>query len=396
MKRMLKALSSRRASTLIAALAIAALAGCSTLPGVGPSTSQVNEAGGDPGAGASFIQVVDVDYKVAQRLQAQRSLRLFSETLGSAPQLSMVIGVGDALEINLWEAPPATLFASGSGTELRGSTSGSRAVVFPEQMIDRDGNVMVPFAGRIAAAGRSIPQIEADIVKRLKGKANQPEVIVRRVKNASASVTVVGEVANSVKLPLMPGGERLLDALAAAGGVRQPVNKMTLQITRGNDFYSLPMQTVVRDPRQNVELRAGDVVTAISQSLSFTALGSTNKNEEINFEAQGITLAQALGRAGGLNDSRSDPRGVFIFRYEPQTALDWPKRPVATTVDGLVPVIYSVNLREPSSFFVMQNFAVNDKDVIYVSNAPAAELQKFLNLVLSVAYPVLTATQLTR
>ena len=386
----------RRASTLAAAIAVAAVAGCSALPNVGPSTSRVDEAGGEAGAGAAFIQVVDVDYRVAQRLRAQRSLRLFSETLGSAPPPSMVIGVGDALEINLWEAPPATLFTSGSGAELRGSTSGSRAVVFPEQMIDRDGNVMVPFAGRIAAAGRSIPQIEAEIVKRLKGKANQPEVIVRRVKNASASVTVVGEVANSIKLPLMPGGERLLDALAAAGGVRQPVNKMTLQITRGNDFYSLPMQTIIRDPRQNVELQAGDVVTAISQSLSFTALGSTTKNEEINFEAQGITLAQALGRAGGLNDARSDPRGVFIFRYEPKTALDWPKRPVATTADGLVPVIYSVNLREPSSFFVMQNFAVNDKDVLYVSNAPAAELQKFLNLVLSVAYPVLTATQLAR
>jgi len=134
-------------------------------------------------------------------------------------------------------------------------------------------------------------------------------------------------------------------------------------------------------------------VTAIAQSLSFTALGSTIKNEEINFEAQGISLAQALARAGGLNDNRSDARGVFIFRFEPLGALDWPRQPAVTTPEGLVPVIYNIDLRNPNSFFVMQSFAINDKDVLYVSNAGATELQKFLNLILSVAYPALTGIQ---
>jgi hypothetical protein len=95
------------------------------------------------------------------------------------------------------------------------------------------------------------------------------------VQNSSSKVTVVGEVANSLRMPLTPSGERLLDALAAAGGVRQPINKMTLQVTRGSDFYSMPLDLVIRDPKQNVPLRAGDVVTAIFQPLSYTALGST-------------------------------------------------------------------------------------------------------------------------
>jgi polysaccharide biosynthesis/export protein len=374
---------------------LAALSGCASyISNVGPSTAVVEDSSGSAGTDASVIQLVTVDENVARRLLAQRTQRLFSETLGSTTGTATVMGPGDSIEINIWEAPPATLFASGLSADLRGSTSGSRVVTLPEQIIDRDGFVNVPFAGKVAASGRSISDLELEVARRLKGKANQPEVLVRRVRNASATVTVVGEVSNSVKLPLTPIGERLLDAIAAAGGVRQPVNKMTIQITRGTSFYALPLQTVIRDPRQNVPLQAGDVVTAIFQSLSFTALGSTNKNEEINFEAQGITLAQALARAGGLNDARSDARGLFIFRFEPLAALDWPHQPVAATADGLVPVIYSVDLRKPNSFFVMQSFAINDKDVLYVSNAPAAELQKFLNLILSVAYPVLTGIQL--
>jgi len=380
----------------LAALAMAtALAGCTLIPNVGPSTNKIEEYAGQAGPDAAVIQLVTVDDAVARRLLAQRKQRLFSEALAGAttPPAGMTVGPGDAIEVNIWEAPPATLFSSGVSSDLRGGTSGSRVVTLPEQVIDRDGFVNVPFAGKIAAAGRSLPDIEQEVARRLKGKANQPEILVRRVRNASATVTVVGEVGNSVKVPLTPSGERLLDALAAAGGVRQPVNKMTVQITRGSDFYSMPLQTVIRDPRQNVSLQAGDVVTAIAQSLSFTALGSTIKNEEINFEAQGITLAQALARAGGLNDNRSDARGVFIFRFEPKDALDWPHQPAAATPEGLVPVIYNVDLRNPNSFFVMQSFAINDKDVLYVSNAGATELQKFLNLILSVAYPAVTGIQ---
>jgi len=168
------------------------------------------------------------------------------------------------------------------------------------------------------------------------------------------------------------------------------VNKTTVQVTRGDSFHSMPLDRVIRDPRQNVPLRAGDVVTAIFQPLSFTALGATGKNEEISFEAQGINLAQALARAGGLIDARSDAQGVFIFRLEQPGALDWPRQPVATTPDGLVPVVYRVDLKDPGSFFMMQSFAMSDKDVLFVSNAPVTELQKFLNTVFSAVYPLIT------
>lgn len=369
------------------------LAACNSLPTSGPSARQIEGSAGV--AAAAAIQIVDVDDAVARKLLSERSQRLFSETLGDAPVRFGGIGPGDSLEINIWEAPPATLFGAASA-DARSGSAAAHATTLPEQVVDRDGFVTVPFAGKIQVAGKQISAIEADIAKRLVAKANHPEVLIRQTRNLSSTVTVVGEVSASVKFPLTPAGERLLDALAAAGGTRQPVNKMTVQVSRGTSFFSLPLETVIRDPLQNVPLHAGDVVTAIFQSLSFTALGATGKNEEVNFEAQGISLAQALARAGGLQDSRSDPQGVFIFRMEAADALAWPRQPVMTTPDGLVPVVYRIDLRNPSSFFVMQSFAMNNKDVLYVSNAPAAELQKFLNLVFSVAYPLLTTVQVTR
>lgn len=388
--------ASRRPSSpsLLAATVLTLAAGCSQMPTVGPSSADIRNSAAAGSTAATAIQIVDVDDRVARQLASQRRLLLFSESLGRQRGSGFFIGSGDTIEVNIWEAPPATLFGAGV-IDVR-SPALARATSLPEQMVDSDGFIMVPFAGRIRVGGQSVHAVEAEIAAKLKGKANQPEVLVRVLRGTSSSVTVVGEVTNSMRMPLTAGGERLLDALAAAGGVRQSVSKMTVQVTRGSQYQALPLDVVIRDPQQNIPLHPGDVVTAIFQPLSFTALGATGKNEEISFETQGISLAQALARAGGLLDSRSNPQGVFIFRFEPEQALSWPRTPVVTTPDGLVPVVYRFDLLDPSSFFVMQGFQIRSKDILYVANSPAAELQKFLNLVFSVAYPVLNAVQATK
>jgi polysaccharide export outer membrane protein len=374
---------------------VSGLSGCAStwLPSSGPSQTQVQEV--STAQNGSAIQLVDVNDAVTRRLLSDRKQSLFSETFGTSVQSAYVIGPGDIIEVSIWEAPPASLFG-GAVIDPRSGPATTRVTAFPEQMVSSEGTINVPFAGQIQVTGLSPNQIETEIVRRLKGKANQPQVLVRLIRNNTASVTVVGEVANSTRMPLTARGERLLDALAAAGGVRQSVNKMTLQITRDTQVLALPLDTIIRDPKQNILLQPGDVITSIFQSLSFTVLGATGKNEEVNFEAQGISLAQALARAGGLQDHRADAQGVFIFRFESPSALGSGANAVATTPEGKVPVIYRVNLRDPATFFVAQSFPIQNKDVLYVSNAPAAELQKFLNIVGSVIYPVISIQNTTR
>lgn len=387
---LLQIVCSSRLRVGLLSLSALVVTGCAQLPTAGPSVKEVEE--GTAGAAArQLVQVVDVDDAVARHLLSQRRQRSFADALGAEAAADGVVGAGDVLEVTIWEAPPATLF--GSAADPRSGVSTARPATLPEQVVDREGTIVVPFAGNVRALGQTSAKIAADITQRLRGKANQPEVLVRMTRRASAAVTVVGEVVNSLRMPLTPSGERVLDALAAAGGVRQPVTKMMLQVTRGDAWHSMPLDQVIRDPRQNVPLKPGDVVTALFQPYSFTALGATGRNEEIAFEAQGISLAQALARAGGLVDARSNPQGVFLFRFESAGALDWPRQPAATTPEGLVPVVYRLDLRDPASFFAMQSFAINHKDVLYVSNAPAVELQKFLNLVFSIAYPLTIAVQ---
>ncbi len=371
--------------SLLAALTLTTLAGCTALsPSAGPTAGEITNAPNS--LRLKNIKVIDLNDSIVSQLSLAQAQTLFSNTFRSIAQSGNVIGAGDVIEVSIWEVPPA-LF---SGLSLGpGIVSGaSHVTTFPVQVVNYEGTINIPFAGEIHVAGRTLKQIESEIVFRLKGKANQPQVLVRTVSNNSTNVTVVGDVAKSVRMPLTAKRERLLDALAAAGGVRQPVNKTTLQLTRGSKVQSMPLDMIIRDPKQNITLLPDDIITFSFQPLSFTALGATGKNEEVNFEAPNISLAQALARSGGLIDSRADARGVFIFRYETSHALELTGQQFSPTPDGMVPVIYRVNIKDPASFFIAQNFKMHNKDILYISNAPTADFQKFLNMVVSIVYPV--------
>ena len=377
---------------LLSAMLLSTVSGCAT-PSGGPSTRAMNNAANERQLTDAPIKIVDVDETIAQRLSASSRLTLFSEGFGDGRPVGTVVGRGDVLDISIWEAPPAALFgaAGGDARMVTTSTSVARGTTLPEQMVDANGQITLPFVGTIQADGKTLQQIGRAIGARLAGKAHDPQVIVRLAQNAAANVTIVGDVNGAARMPLTAKGERLLDALAAAGGVRQAVGKMTLQITREGKVLSLPLETIIRDPRQNIRLQANDVVTALFQPFSFTALGAAGTNSEVLFEGTGLSLAQALGRIGGLQDSRADAKGVFIFRFEDPAALNLTasdKHPTAT--NGKVPVIYRVNMKNPSTLFVAQSFPIHNGDVVYVSNAPLADLQKFVNVAASLAYPLIS------
>ena len=58
-----------------------------------------------------------------------------------------------------------------------------------------------------------------------------------------------------------------------------------------------------------------------------------------------------------------------------------------------MPTVFRIDLSNPQSFFLMQNFPIENRDILYVSNAPITEVQKFLNVIFSVAYPILAIKQ---
>ena len=376
---------------LVALGASLSAAGCSILPSAGPLTETVLQSG-DNELERRYV-VTEVDERTTAILASLPGPSLRARFGDYRPPPENRIGVGDELRVTIWEAGAGGLF-SAPATDRFGT--GSRSAIIPDQVVARDGAITVPYAGRVEVAGSTPPEVERLVLDRLAGKAIEPQVLVTVARNVTNSVTITGEVNQGARLPLTARGDRVLDAVALAGS-RAPVHETFVRLTRGRQTVTVPMETILANPQENVFLRGGDVLTLVNEPQTFTAFGALTQNTVVRFGRIGLSLEEAIARAGGLLDLRSDPDGVFLLRFEPPSTVAAlvPGRPIDKR-ERLIPVVYRLTLRDPKGYFLARSFKMRDKDVLYVSNASGAELQKFLNLASTIVGPVISGAAIAR
>ena len=375
-----------RAVAAIGVLAGMIVAGCSALPTAGPTVSDVKHQ--EIQGQETRFDLVDIDDNVVAALLASpgETFHTRFKKYGRPPQPR--IGVGDSLVVSIWEAAGGGLFGTSPTDHV---SAGSRNVTIPEQMVGQDGGISVPFAGRVTAAGRLPVEVQKAIEQRLAEKAIEPQAIVTVTRSVTNSATVTGEVIAGARVPLSLKGDRLLDLIAAAGGAKTPVYETFVRLSRDGITATIPMETLVSDPAENIYAYPGDVLTLVRLPQSFTVFGATGANAQVTFTAERMTLVEALAKAGGLQDLRADPAGVFLFRYEAPPIVKTLGRPLlGTGPEGSSPMVYRLDLSDAKSYFLAQRFAMHDKDIIYVANADFNELQKFFTLLNTLTGPVIT------
>ena len=361
-----------------------ALAGCSGLPSTGPMSDDIVKLA-DNDVEKRYV-LVDVDDRTVSILSRYPGPTLRARLGDYRPAPQIRIGVGDEVRATVWEAAAGGLFSAPVTDRF---SAGSRSAVIPDQQVTQDGTIAVPYAGRINVIGKTPAEVERDILAGLAGKAIEPQALVTVTRSLSNSVTVTGEVTNGARIPLSPRGDRIMDVVGSAGGVRGAVHETFVRLTRGNNTVTVPLENILATPQENVYMRPGDILTLVREPQTYTAFGAIGANTVVPFGKIGLSLEEAIAKAGGLLDFRSDPDGIFLLRFEPPAVVRQlvPGRDIDAR-ERLIPVIYRLTLRDPKSYFLARTFKMRDKDVLYVANASGAELQKFLGIIGSVTGPV--------
>jgi polysaccharide export outer membrane protein len=374
----------RLGSPLLAVFVAAVLPACSLLPGTGPKSDAVenNATAGVRSSTALSYALVDVSADTIGFLSQPNLVTFQGEFPDKRAKPNQVVGVGDVLNISIFEAAPGGLFTPGQAAGARPGNF----VDLPAQAVDQKGSIYVPYAGEIPAAARTIPDIQQAIVARLRNRAIEPQVVVSLNQQHSSVVSVLGDVNTPGVLALNSVGERLLALIARAGGPKFEAIESYVTLQRDGKRVKVLLSRVVHDPRENIFIRPNDVIFLTRESPSFTALGALNQsifgtNTEIPFDVETLTLAQAMGKSGGLADQQSDPSEIYVYRFEDRRFLE--KMGVDTTKFTLdrVPTIYHVNLRDPAGMLLASAFQMKIKDVMYVANAKVVDYYKLLLLI---------------
>ena len=338
---------------------------------------------------------------------APESPRPLVETpAGPIPETDQLLGAPNQLPGAAPETPPSQAGQPLSGNmpqvvpfpnEATGTAVNQRSATIPDQQVAPDGAIVVPFAGQVPAAGRTPVEVQQTIETLLASKALQPQALVIIKKSTANTVTVAGEVVPGARLPLSPGGDRLLQVIAAAGGAQAPVHETFVRLSRDGVTATIPFERLVADPAEDIYARPGDVLTLVRIPQTFSVFGATARNDLITFDAEKLTLSEALAKSQGLRDELANPKGVFLFRYEPAAIVRALDQPIATrAADGTSPVAYRFDFSDANSYVIADQFPVRDKDIIFVADAGAIQAQKVFTVLQTITGPVITGLLVCR
>jgi polysaccharide biosynthesis/export protein len=333
-------------------------------------------------------------------------VRVTPEVLGvlatSAPRLGKMFrdirapaeirfGIGDVVSVTIFEAAAGGLFIPSEAGVRPGNF-----ITLPNQNVDTDGNISVPYAGPIRARGRTPQQVQQDIVNALKNRAIEPQVVVALVDQRTSLISVLGDVNTPARFPASAAGEHILDAITRAGGPKSQGYDEWVMLDRQGRREIVPFGALVYEPSNNIYIHPYDTVFLYREPQTFTAFGASGQQGLFPFETWRISLTEAIGKAAGLNDTLADPQAVFLYRGETRELAERLGIDCSKFEGPIIPVVYNLNFRDPAGYFLATKFQMRNKDVIYTANAfgieSAKAMQYFRLVVATVNDPIVAAT----
>ena len=320
----------------------------------------------------AFVRVTP---KVANIL-AKAAPRLVSEFQDRSRPRDIRFGIGDIVSVTIFEASSGGLFIPAEAGIRPGNF-----VNIPVQAVDVNGNISIPYGGAIRARGRTQVELQQAIVDALKDRAIEPQAIVSIADQRTSLITVLGDVSRPSRIPAQLTPERMLDAITRAGGTSAPGPDAWVMLERDGRRALSPFGALVYEPANNIFVHPNDIIYVYREPQTFLTFGALGNQQQIPFGTWRITLAEAVAKAGGLNDGTADPASVFLYRGETREVAEAMGIDCSKFQGPIIPVIYNINFRNPGSYFLATTFEMRNKDVIQVSNSVSTEATKFVNYI---------------
>ena len=270
------------------------------------------------------------------------------------------VGVGDVLNVTVWDHPELTIPAG----QFR-SAGETGNVVHP------DGTIFYPYVGKVEVVGKHVTEIRELITRDLGRYIEAPQIDVSVAAYRSQRVFVSGAVMQPATVPITNVPLTLLDALNACGGMAPDADWRSVVLTTEDesgtskqvlDLYALYQKG---DMSQNRLLDANDIIhVPRNDALKVFVMGDVVKAETQRIDRSGLTLAEALNNVGGIDEASSNASGIFVLR-------------ASDRADKLVD-IFQLDGSQGSRLILSTQFALQPMDIVYVTSAPLARWNKII------------------
>ena len=347
------------------------LNGCILAPGQHMKTGELNDK---QSATGSRYQLVPITPKLIAMDRATVSAPAIDPTLTSYQPDAYRIGPGDSLYITVWEHPELT---SPAGSQQQTGANG--------RMVRPDGTLFYPYVGLLKASGLTVEELRQAITDRLTKYVEKPQVDISIIAYASQRVTLGGAFVRTEPQNITVTPLTLTQAVGSAGVNAELADLSDVVLRRDDHEYHIDLDALSRsrDGGKQVYLKGGDsIYLPYNDRHEAYVIGEVLRPQAISFKTSDLTLTQALGRSGGLNQSSANGRSVYVIRG----VEDMEKAPAT---------IYQLDNTSPAAFAVAAQFSVKPGDVIFVGPAGITRWNRFISQLLPLSGLVSNAASAT-
>ena len=337
---------------VILAAALALLSACGLAPGM-----KMTEPAEVPEDQVVRVQQLTLDLLNQMDAEHESEVRKVAEEFTAKPH-GYVIGNGDVLQIIVWDHPELTIPA---GQFRDAETSG--------QQVGEDGYLYYPYVGMVRAAGMNIPALRDVLTDKLSTYIQDPQLDVRVVGYRSKRVYVVGEVNTPGLIPLDDVPLTIADAISLSGGLTEDAHKSGVNISRDGTVHEIDLKALYdyADSTQNLTLQHGDIVNVLDRSQQKVFLmGEIRTPGSVEIINGHLTLAAAIGEAGGVSQTSANSGGIYIIRG----------------TDRDKPEIFHLDARYATGMLLAERFDMQAQDVVFVDTAAVSQWNRVVTQLL--------------
>jgi polysaccharide export outer membrane protein len=311
---------------------------------------------------------------LVQEVRAEKA-RLVDErvkNLFGTPQ-AYLIGSGDLLSILVWDHPELNIAAAGA--QALSSSGAQSPAAF---VVDQQGMIQFPYVGAIKLAGLTELQARNLLAEKLIKSIKRPDITLRVLAFRSKKIYVDGEVKAPGNQAIDDVPMTLLEGVTRAGGFLPTSDQSQITVARGGVSYpvNLPMLVKQGVDLGRLMLAPGDVVRVPSREENKVfVLGEVNAPKALPMNNGSLTLAQALGEAGGLNQLSASSRQVYVIRNANQKE----------------PLVFNLDAGSPVALAMAEQFELNPRDVVFVDASGLARYNRIISLILPTAATAATS-----
>ena len=328
------------------------LAGCLT----GQSMSRGDQAG------MRMVEITPEFVASGDNVSAMQPLP--AELTEYRPQ-SYEIQPGDTLLVTVWDHPELTAPA---GTQQSAASNGR--LVYP------DGTMFYPYVGTLKVQGMTIEELRRTLTSRLSKYLRDPQVDVGVTGNGG-QVVLEGAFTNTAPQGVSTVPLTVSKAVGAGGINVEQADLSGLTLIRDGRRYNIDLDRLNRQEGSgDIYLKPGDrLYLPFNDRKQVYVLGEVLRPQALTFKTSDMSLTQALGRAGGLNQVTSNGDELYVIRGVDAANL-------ASQTSGNGATVYHLPAKSASAFALASSFSLRAGDVVFVGPAGITRWNRFLSQLL--------------